>query len=268
MFFTQICFSATSPLIVISDEFKAKGEFSTSIYSSLYIKNSNDYFKRNINNEDYLSRNFNYIVISPSIRYGFNSNLLILSSISSSYTDYSSISKSGSYESKNNFNFDSFSLGFLYKIKSDSEWNKVVGFNTLAVEDFSSKKHFFKTFNARLLFDKTFDPLVASFNLGFQYSNDFMIGNLNYEPSNYIYIKPKIDFLANSMFALGVGTELKFKTNEKFNDYVVNNTSIENNLLFSVSHTIDKKKRVFFDSTFDTSGNSGGSFSFGIDMDH
>lgn len=269
----KICLAASStPLVIISDEFDSKGELSSSLSSSLYIKNSSDFYKRTMNEFDYLeyiNENYNYLTLTPSIRYGLNNSLLLTGGFTVSYNNYSAKeNNTGEYYSNNDTKFDNISMGLLYKLKSENEWNKVIGLNFIAYEKLGMKDYYFKTINTRILFNKTFDPLVTSLDIGFQYSQDYDINGIKYQPSNYIYLKPKINFLANNLFAIGIGTELKVRSKEKLDNYIINSDLLENNILFSISHTMSAKKRWYFESSFDTSGHAGGSLSLGIDFDY
>lgn len=256
----------SSPFITISDEFSGENKISYSLNSVAEVKNSDKIFRYTSNNDVVDYNNYNFLSVTSGFRYKIINNMIFKSNFSASYSNISGLSSEGDYY-KDSFSFDSVSFGLLYKFNNKSELNKVLSFDIYPVQNYNGNLNYFKSVLGQLSIDKTYDPLITSLDFGFLFNNKMKVENGFYQPSNKIYIQPKVDFLANQFFSLGMGANLSILQAEKFNDNLIRNNTIQNRLIFSLAHTIDERKRWYVEASFDTSGKGGGSLSFTYDAD-
>lgn len=273
IFFIEIIFtffiSKTAwglPFIILSDEFTSKNKASYSLNTIADIKNSDKIFRYTSYDYNTNYDNYNFISLTPSFRYKLSNNFIIKTDISTSYSQISGINNDKSYY-KNDFNFDYTSLGLSYKINDKSDIDKVLSIDIYPLQKYGDDINYFKTISSRLSTNIIHDPLVTSLDIGLLLNNEMKFKDGIYQPANKFYIQPKVDFLANPLFSLGIGANLSILNEEKFNNKVIRNTTFENRLIFSLAHTLNEKKRWYVEASFDTSGKGGGNLSFTFDAD-
>lgn len=262
IFFSGYVYSNNYNFITLSDEFDSKGKLTLSSSSSLFIKNSYEFFKRNIfniENEEsiYGSEKYHVLSLEQGVRYGFSDSLNILGNIGGSYSHFSSLSSNGNNYSYSNTKFDYINIGFSKRVNNkNSDWNKTIYLLTDVV-NYNNKLSFFKNFNIDFIIDKTIDPIVFSFKSGIKYYSRVNNNGNEFKPASEVIFKPRLDFLANQNISISFATEIKIKSSEKYNGRKINVSGIENFISIGSSYNISKDKKVYLESSFDTTGKSG-----------
>ncbi|OOF52450.1 hemin receptor, partial [Rodentibacter genomosp. 2] len=258
----------------LNDEFDSIGKFTSVTSSSLYLRNSSEFLRRNIfsseeNNYFYGSEKYHVLSIEQGIRYGLTNNINIFGSISGSYSKSSlaSSEENGKEKSFNKLSFDVLNIGLSTKISDNkSEWNKSIYFTIDAINKYNNVS-FFKNFYFDYIIDKTIDPVVFSLKSGLKYYSTIRKNNQEFKPANEINIKPRVDLLVNPKVSFGIATEIKIKSSEKYNGKVINTSGIENFVSMGMSYNLDLKNRLYLETSFNTTGNSGATLYFNFEKD-
>ncbi|WP_230589066.1 hypothetical protein [Gallibacterium anatis] len=100
-----------------------------------------------------------------------------------------------------------------------------------------------------------------------KYYSKIKRNNQNFKPSNEINIKPRVDFLVNPKISLSFATEVQLKSSEKYNGEVTNVSGMENFLSIGMSYNLDLKNRLYFETSFNTTGNSGATIYLNFEKD-
>ena len=272
LFNSIVCYSNNYNFITLNDEFDNYGKFTLVTSSSLYLKNSYEFLRRNIfdienNNGLYGSDRYQVLSVEQGIRYGLTNKINIFGNISGSYSKYSFLSREESNKKKsfNKLRFDTINIGLSTKLNdSTSIWNKSIYFS---VDTISQNSNFLKNFYIDYIIDKTIDPLVLSLKTGLKYYSKIKRNNQNFKPSSEINIKPRVDFLVNPKISLSFATEIQLKSSEKYNGEVTNVSGIENFLSIGMSYNLDLKNRLYFETSFNTTGNSGATIYLNFEKD-
>ncbi|WKS97424.1 hemin receptor [Gallibacterium anatis] len=272
LFNSIVCYSNNYNFITLNDEFDNYGKFTLVTSSSLYLKNSYEFLRRNIfdienNNGLYGSDRYQVLSVEQGIRYGLTNKINIFGNISGSYSKYSFLSREESNDEKsfNKLRFDTINIGLSTKLNdSTSIWNKSIYFS---VDTISQNSNFLKNFYIDYIIDKTIDPLVLSLKTGLKYYSKIKRNNQNFKPSSEINIKPRVDFLVNPKISLSFATEIQLKSSEKYNGEVTNVSGIENFLSIGMSYNLDLKNRLYFETSFNTTGNSGATIYLNFEKD-
>ncbi|MFZ7245772.1 hemin receptor [Avibacterium gallinarum] len=267
-----LCYSSEYNFITLNDEFDSYGKFTLLTSSSLYLRNSHEFLRRNIfdiesYNNSYGSEKYQVLSFEQGVRYGLTNKINILGNISGSYSKYSFLSSEeiGKEKSFNKLRFDTINIGLSTKLNdSESDWNKSIYFSVDAI---SKRESLFKNFYFDYIIDKTIDPIVLSLKTGVKYFSKIKSNNLNFKPSNEINIKPRVDFLVNQKISLSLSTEIQLRSSEKYNGKVTNVSGIENFLSMGISYNLDLKNRLYFETSFNTTGNSGATIYLNLEKD-
>ena len=272
LFNSIVCYSNNYNFITLNDEFDNYGKFTLVTSSSLYLKNSYEFLRRNIfdienNNGLYGSDRYQVLSVEQGIRYGLTNKINIFGNISGSHSKYSLLPREESNDEKsfNKLRFDTINIGLSTKLNdSTSIWNKSIYFS---VDTISQNSNFLKNFYIDYIIDKTIDPLVLSLKTGLKYYSKIKRNNQNFKPSSEINIKPRVDFLVNPKISLSFATEIQLKSSEKYNGEVTNVSGIENFLSIGMSYNLDLKNRLYFETSFNTTGNSGATIYLNFEKD-
>lgn len=76
-----------------------------------------------------------------------------------------------------------------------------------------------------------------------------------------------MDFLVNQKISLSLSTEIQLRSSEKYNGKVTNVSGIENFLSMGISYNLDLKNRLYFETSFNTTGNSGATIYLNLEKD-
>ncbi|WP_230589065.1 hypothetical protein [Gallibacterium anatis] len=137
LFNSIVCYSNNYNFITLNDEFDNYGKFTLVTSSSLYLKNSYEFLRRNIfdienYNSSYRGDRYQVLSIEQGIRYGLTNKINIFGNISGSYSKYSFLSgeESENEKSFNKLRFDTINIGLSTKLNdSTSIWNKSIYFS-------------------------------------------------------------------------------------------------------------------------------------------
>ncbi|MEX4472996.1 hemin receptor, partial [Haemophilus influenzae] len=110
-------------------------------------------------------------------------------------------------------------------------------------------------------------PIVLSLKTGLKYYSKIKKYNQYFKPSNVINIKPRVDFLVNPQISISLSTEIQLKSSEKYNEKVTNVSGIENFLSIGISYNLNLKNRLYFETSFNTTGNSGATIYLNFEKD-
>lgn len=274
IFNPTLCYPNNYNFITLKDEFDNYGKFTSITSSSLYLRNSSEFLRRNIFNIEkynylYGSEKYQTLSLEQGMRYGLTSKFNIFASISRSYSRASFFSdeNDGKENSFNKLDLDVINIGLSKKISNDdSDLNKSVYFSSDIISK-SNKLNTFKNFYFDYIIDKTIDPIVLSLKTGFKYRSKIKEGNQYFKPSNEINIKPRFDFLVNSKISFNISTEIQIKSSEKYNGRVINVSGIENFVSIGLSYNLDLRNRLYLETSFNTTGNSGATLYFNFEKD-
>ncbi|MBK1413418.1 hemin receptor [Haemophilus influenzae] len=269
-----LCYSNNYNFITLNDEFDNSGKFTLVTSSSLHLKNSHEFLRRNvfdIQNYDnsYGSEKYQVLSFEQGIRYGLTNKINISGSINSSYSKYSFVSREESRkeQSYDKLRFDTINIGLSTKLNNfKSDWNKSIYFSSDAIIK-NENTSFFKNFYLDYIIDKTIDPIVLSLKTGLKYYSKIKKYNQYFKPSNVINIKPRVDFLVNPQISISLSTEIQLKSSEKYNEKVTNVSGIENFLSIGISYNLNLKNRLYFETSFNTTGNSGATIYLNFEKD-
>nr|AAC46222.1 HmcD [Haemophilus influenzae] len=269
-----LCYSNNYNFITLNDEFDNSGKFTLVTSSSLHLKNSHEFLRRNvfdIQNYDnsYGSEKYQVLSFEQGIQYGLTNKINISGSINSSYSKYSFVSREESRkeQSYDKLRFDTINIGLSTKLNNfKSDWNKSIYFSSDAIIK-NENTSFFKNFYLDYIIDKTIDPIVLSLKTGLKYYSKIKKYNQYFKPSNVINIKPRVDFLVNPQISISLSTEIQLKSSEKYNEKVTNVSGIENFLSIGISYNLNLKNRLYFETSFNTTGNSGATIYLNFEKD-
>ena len=202
------------------------------------------YFGNNKSNQDYI----NY---GLTLRYGFNKNIELFSSINL-YTSDTHYNKLNQFETKHDDGFNLASMGITYQLKEENKTPSLLLGTSIDLIDKTKFKNNSKNMNFKgySFFTTTYytvDPIVFFLKASYRVNLKKKYKEESIKNSNQFSLSPQIYFAVNPYTSLSTGIRYSYKNESKIDGEKINLGGSNITYLLGMSYEINTKSTLNID---------------------